>query len=92
MSEDLYSDLIEITGASGETLVRTQNMALRKKVKLYEEEIAWLKSRLRRDEQSQVHLRKENSTLERNISCLYNTAVMVFARYLPFSTSVAHLL
>ena len=69
MSEDIYSDLIESTGASGATTVHTQNKALSERVKLREAEIFLLESRLRGSEESRAHLREENSRLERNISC-----------------------
>jgi|MDSW01.1.fsa_nt_gb hypothetical protein len=83
MSEDIYSDLIESTGASGATTVHTQNKALSERVKLREAEIFLLESRLRGSEESRAHLREENSRLERNISCLYRTAIMVFAPHYP---------
>lgn len=76
-SGDLYSDLVEDCGAKGETLVRTQNAALRERVKTHEDEILRLKLQLQETGEENARLRDENSTLEKNISCLYKTAVMV---------------
>ena len=73
----LYSDLVEDAGCSGEALVRTQNAALRTQVRLLEEELLSVKVQLRNAEVSNTGLREVNAALERNISCLYKTAVMV---------------
>jgi septal ring factor EnvC (AmiA/AmiB activator) len=74
---DLYSDLVENCGAKGETLVRTQNAVLRERVKVQEDEILRLKLQLQETGEENARLREENSTLEKNISCLYKTAVLV---------------
>jgi len=74
---DLYSDLVEDCGAKGETLVRTQNVALRERVKMHEDEILRLKLQLQGTREENARLKAENSTLDKNISCLYKTAVMV---------------
>ena len=82
MSEDIYSDLIESTGASGATTVHTQNKALSERVKL-RGEIFLLESRLRGSEESSRASSGRKFRLERNISCLYRTAIMVFAPHYP---------
>ena len=70
---DLYSDLVE----DGETMVRTQNVALRERVKMHENEILSLRLQLQDTGEANVRLKEENMTLEKNISCLYKTAVLV---------------
>lgn len=74
---DLYSDLVEECGGNGETLVRTQNIALRERIRKHEDEILGLRLQLRDVEEANVRLKEENLTLEKNISCLYKTAVLV---------------
>ena len=73
---DLYSDLVE----DGETLVRTQNAALRERVRQDDDELLSLKQKLRDLEGTNTRLHEENLTLEKNISCLYKTAVLVRTR------------
>lgn len=74
---DLYSDLVEDCGGNGETLVRTQNIALRERVRKHENEILSLRLQLQAIKEANVRLEEENLTLEKNISCLYKTAVLV---------------
>ena len=87
---DLYSDLVEDCGAKGETLVRTQNVALRERVKMHEDEILRLKLQLQETGEENTRLREENSTLEKNISCLYKTAVMVRRVFVVSHRQCAH--
>jgi hypothetical protein len=74
---DLYGDLVEDSGGTGETLVRTQNAALRERVTQQDDELLSLKGRLRDLEETNTRVQDENLTLEKNISCLYKTAVLV---------------
>ena len=73
VDRDLYSDLVE----DGETMVRTQNVALRERVKMHENEILSIRLQLQDTGEANVRLKEENLTLEKNISCLYKTAVLV---------------
>lgn len=77
IGRDLYSDLLEDCGDNGDTLVRTQNAALREQIKLQQSEIHSLKLQLQHSGEATLRLREENITLEKNISCLYKTAVLV---------------
>jgi hypothetical protein len=74
---DLYADLVEDCGGNGETLVRTQNVALGERVRMHENEILSLRLQLQDVGEANVRLKDENLTLEKNISCLYKTALLV---------------
>jgi len=74
---DLYSDLVGDSGGVGDTVIRTQNAALKQRVREQGEEIKKLAKQVSDSVVLVAKLREENETLERNISCLYRTAVMV---------------
>ena len=79
-SDDLYADLVGESGAAGDTVIRTQNAALKQRVREQDEALQKLAKELRDSEALVASLRAENETLERNISCLYRTAVLEIAR------------
>ena len=78
--DDLYADLVGESGAAGDTVIRTQNAALKQRVREQDEALQKLAKQLRDSEALVASLRAENETLERNISCLYRTAVLEIAR------------
>ena len=78
--DDLYADLVGESGAAGDTVIRTQNAALKQRVREQDEALRKLAKQLRDSEALVASLRAENETLERNISCLYRTAVLEIAR------------
>ena len=78
--DDLYADLVGESGAAGDTVIRTQNAALKQRVREQDEALQKLVKQLRDSETLVASLRAENETLERNISCLYRTAVLEIAR------------
>ena len=78
--DDLYADLVGESGAAGDTVIRTQNAALKQRVREQDEALQKLAKQLRDSETLVASLRAENETLERNISCLYRTAVLEISR------------
>ena len=78
--DDLYADLVGESGAAGDTVIRTQNAALKQRVREQDEALRKLAKQLRDSETLVASLRAENETLERNISCLYRTAVLEISR------------
>ena len=79
-NDDLYADLVGESGAAGDTVIRTQNAALKQRVREQDEALQKLAKQLRDSETLVASLRAENETLERNISCLYRTAVLEISR------------
>jgi|TARA_B110000977_G_scaffold176062_1_gene231336 hypothetical protein len=72
---DLYGDLVG--EGSGDTVLRTQNAALKERVRALDLELKKLAKRVSDSDETNAALRAENETLERNISCLYRTALAV---------------
>jgi hypothetical protein len=75
---DLYGDLVG--EGSGDTVLRTQNAALKERVRALDLELKKLAKRVSDSDETNAALRAENETLERNISCLYRTALAVGQR------------
>mmetsp|Transcript_30554 Transcript_30554/g.51484 ORF Transcript_30554/g.51484 Transcript_30554/m.51484 type:complete len:133 (-) Transcript_30554:172-570(-) len=72
--EDLYGDLYDDEGGEGETLLKEKNRQLEEKVRESEKEIGEKKEKIEELDSQVERLQEENSTLIRNISCLYKTA------------------
>eukprot|EP00959_Pyramimonas_sp_CCMP1952_P422704 8854903-Pyramimonas_sp.AAC.1 len=72
--EDLYGDLYDDQGGEGETLLKEKVRQLEEKLKATEEENSENKRKLEEVETEVEKLREQNSTLTRNISCLFKTA------------------
>lgn len=77
---DLYADLVGESGGAGDAVIRTQNAALKQRVREQDEALRKLAKQLTDSEALVASLRAENETLERNISCLYRTAVLEISR------------
>lgn len=76
---DLYGDLVGDTGG-GDTVLRTQNSQLKERIREMDLELKKLTKRVYDGDEMIGKLKAENATLERNISCLYRTALAEIGR------------